>query len=191
MKSRFFGSLVLVMALCSCSRENELRGEGTRFVLPPRLAPPDSGIPTVHADQDLLGPTFPACRTRSFGDCYGGNDFPCAFDQWARGLANKCQRATGCRANGWVAFETNGEGCTSRIGMTTPQPEFAACLREAMGNLQCPCGAVSLEHFLGIGHDGCDGVQECGGAEFPCPSGLTCVAGACVAGEGGAASSIP
>jgi hypothetical protein len=185
MKGRFYGLLVLLVAPLCCSRENELRGEGTRYVLPPRFAPPDAGIPTIHSDQELLGPAFPECKTRSFGDCYGGNDFPCAFDQWVRRLATECQQATGCRANGWVAFDTNVDGCPSRIGMTDPQPEFAACLREVMGNLQCPCGAVSIEHFLGIGHDGCETGRECGGTEFPCASGFTCIAGVCVAAEGG------
>jgi hypothetical protein len=191
MKARLASLLVLVLGTCSCSRENELRGEGNRYVLPPRLTPPDSGIPTIHSDQELLGPAFAACETRAFGDCYGGNDFPCAFDQWVRRLSERCQRATGCRANGWVAFETNEAGCPSRIGMTIPEPAFAACLREAMGNLQCPCGAVSVDHFLGVGHDGCKTGNECGGAEFPCEPGFACVSGVCVAAEGGGASGIP
>lgn len=177
--------LLLWSAVFSCSRENELRGDGTRYVLPPRIAPPDSGIPTVYPSDDLLGPSFATCEARTFGDCYGGNDFPCAFDQWARRMAAECQRFTGCRTNGWISFETNALGCVSNIGMTIPTPEFADCLREVMGNARCPCGVTEVQHFMGVGHDGCEDDRECGGAEFPCATGFTCVNGRCEPGDGG------
>ncbi|HEY6723707.1 MAG TPA: hypothetical protein VI197_06725 [Polyangiaceae bacterium] len=135
---------------CGCSRDAEIYDEPETFVPPPM--PTQRETPSV-PNLDLED--FPACSARPEGDCRGVNDFPCAFTDHARDVIEACFLSTDCRADGWVSVELGDDGCLSDIGMESLEAAFAECLREALGPIQCPCGASEYSVFLGVENEAC------------------------------------
>jgi len=142
-------SLAWLLA-AGCSRQADIYDEPEVVVTPPPNEPEE--VPSV-PDLDLS--EFPECSERPEGDCRGVNDFPCGFTAHADDVIQACFLATECSANGWVSVSLGEDGCLSDIGMDMPNAAFAACLEEALGPVQCPCGETTRKVFLGVDHDGC------------------------------------
>lgn len=162
-----------------CSRRADIApdGQGGSSLQQPNL---DAGdIPDL--DAGLGSDAYPACADRPLGDCQGPVDFPCAFGGWVEITAERCQQETGCVTDGWLEVTMGADGCVSSIGMDRPNDAMVACVLAEVGAFRCPCGVAQVKYFFGLGNNGCG--QSCA-PEFPCPGGLECVDGHCVAGGG-------
>jgi hypothetical protein len=176
--SVWFGVLLLLGG--SCSRHADLIDDSNGGI---DLGPtnPFDEAALVDLEVPFDEPPFASCEERPEGACVGVNDFPCDFTGWFNRAADDCQNRTGCRANGWVVGDMGADGCVTRLRMSEPSQEFAACLTEVLGGYRCPCGAESRRRFLGIDNVPCaPGERPCGPSEFPCPSGQVCRNDVCV-----------
>jgi hypothetical protein len=133
-----------------CSRQADIYDEPETIVAPP--APSHGEVPSV-PDLDLE--EFPECSERPEGECRGVNDFPCAFTEHAEEVIDACFESTDCSANGWVSVALGEDGCLVDIGMDMVEAAFVQCLKDALGPIQCPCGASEHTVFLGVDNAGC------------------------------------
>jgi len=146
-------SIPLGAAVVTCVRHADIRDEpDSSFVgHVPQLEAGD--IPNL--DSGLGTDAYLACGARPSGKCLGTVDFPCAFDAWAKTTAANCQKATGCKTNGWLKVEMAADGCVVNIGLTEPNDDIIACLLAEFGAGRCACkDAAELVYLFGIGNTG-------------------------------------
>lgn len=155
MKKRWISAILAGTFLCTsllafsegCERYADIRQENDDLLFdkPPTI---EAGpIPTV--DSGLESDAYPACLDRPIGDCVGTNDFMCGFEKWLKATAQRCQKMTGCKTNGWLEVRMEGNGCVSEIRMDKPNDEMIACLVAEFGAVRCPCGEVEGAYYWG------------------------------------------
>jgi hypothetical protein len=138
--------------LAACDRHADIRDEPDSAILitPPAL---DAGeIQTL--DSGLGTDAYPPCEGRPIEHCQGPIDFPCAFEKWVTSTAKSCQKATGCKTDGWVEVKLAADGCAIELGMDHPNDDIVACLLAELGAVRCPCGESEVAYFFGNANDG-------------------------------------
>ncbi|MBK8253648.1 MAG: hypothetical protein IPK82_13400 [Polyangiaceae bacterium] len=143
----------LAVAFFTCTRHADVRddlGQTTDFDPTPTE---DASVPPL--DADLGNDAYPSCADRPLGDCFGSDDFPCAFALWAVTVAQDCQVQTGCITNGTVQITMGADGCVSALGMDQPNDAIIECLIEQLSAVNCPCTEEeTINHFFGLGNMG-------------------------------------
>ncbi len=155
MKSRAFiiAGAAAFIGPFACTRYADIRDEPDASLFEGHTPTIEAGV-LPELDAGLNSDAYPACLDRPMGNCYGTLDFPCGFVYWANTVADKCQKETGCKTNGWLQVTMNHDGCVSSIAMDEPNPEIVACLMAEFAPVNCPCNETETTHFFGLGNTG-------------------------------------
>lgn len=149
------GLLVLALPALigqACQRQADLVDEPDATVIPNKTPEYDGSLPML--DAGFGSDAFLPCDERPVGLCKGSNDFVCGFNEWARKIAQDCQKQTSCKTNGWLTVKLGDDGCVQDIGMDRPNPEMVACLLDALSSEHCPCKASQVTYYFGEGNSG-------------------------------------